>query len=132
MTARRDLPPTSPEPNQGPFRYDTKAETICAAPDCSETVAASGTGRPARFCSPACRARAHRARQRDEHQPVTVEIDFGSASSRGRTPDRAWMVKIRCGPRSVIVAIGLRLHAAISLAEQIAEVLGAPTPQRPS
>jgi hypothetical protein len=42
------------------------------------------------------------------------------------------MVRIRCGQRSVIVAIGLRLHAAISLAEQIAEVLGAPTPTRPS
>jgi hypothetical protein len=42
------------------------------------------------------------------------------------------MVRIRSGQRSVIVAIGLRLHAAISLAEQIAEVLDAPTPTRPS
>jgi hypothetical protein len=42
------------------------------------------------------------------------------------------MVKIRCGNRSVIVAIGLRIHAATSLAEQIAEVLGASTPSRPS
>ncbi len=129
MTARHDLPPTTPP---GSFRYDTKAEVTCAGPDCTETVHASGTGRPARFCSPACRVRAHRARQRDEHQPVTVEIDFGSASSRGRSPDRAWMVKIRCGNRSVIVAIGLRIHAATSLAEQIAEVLGASTPSRPS
>jgi hypothetical protein len=42
------------------------------------------------------------------------------------------MVRIRRGQRSVIVAIGLRLHAAVSLAEQIAEVLGAPAPARPS
>jgi hypothetical protein len=30
------------------------------------------------------------------------------------------------------VAIGLHLHAAVSLAEQIAEILGAPAPARPS
>jgi hypothetical protein len=41
------------------------------------------------------------------------------------------MVRIRCGQRSVIVAIGLRLHAAVSLAEQIAEILGAPASSTP-
>jgi len=130
VTARRDPPTTAP--SREPFRYDTKPEVICAGPDCTETVLASDTGRPARYCSAACRVRAHRARQRSDSQPVTVEIDLGSASSRGRSPDRAWMVRIRCGQRSVIVAIGLRIHAAISLAEQTAEVLGAPTPTRPS
>jgi len=129
MTARAGPPATTP---RGTFRYDTKAEVICAGPDCTEAVLASGIGRPARFCSSACRLRAHRARQQGERQPVTVEVDFGSASSRGRSPDRAWMVRIRRGQRSVIVSIGLRLHAAISLAEQIADVLGAPTPSRPS
>ncbi len=129
MTTPRD---TAPTPAQGSFRYDTKHQPTCAAPDCNETLPPSSTGRPARFCSAACRLRAHRARQRNQPQPLNVEIDFGSASSRGRSPDQAWMVRIRRGPRSVIVAIGLRLHAATSLAEQIAEVLDAPPPTRPT
>lgn len=49
-----------------------------------------------------------------------MEVDFGSASSRGRRPDRAFMVRMRRGKESVIVAIGLTRPAAESLAEQIA------------
>lgn len=56
-------------------------------------------------------------------EPVTVEVDFGSASSRGRRPDHSWMVRMRRGERSVIVAIGLTRYAADSLAEQIAELV---------
>jgi hypothetical protein len=52
-----------------------------------------------------------------------VEVDFGSASSRGRSPDRAFMVRMRRGERSVIVAIGLRRPAADRLAAQIAELV---------
>jgi hypothetical protein len=126
---RRDpIAPDTPLP-PSPFRYDTKPEPErCAGPDCTETLTVTGTGRPARYCSPACRLRAHRARRRDQQRPTTIEIDLGSASSRGRPADQAWMVRIRRGDRSVIVAIGLRRHAAISLAEQIADVLDAPTP----
>jgi hypothetical protein len=82
----------------------------------------AGTGRPARFCSSACRVRAHRAKLA-AREPVTVEVDFGSASSRGRSPDRAFMVRMRRGEQSVIVAIGLRRPAADRLAEQIAELV---------
>jgi len=52
-----------------------------------------------------------------------VEVDFGSASARGRRPDHSWMVRMRRGERSVIVAIGLTRCAADSLAEQIAELV---------
>ncbi|MGH7732178.1 MAG: hypothetical protein ACREOE_00390 [Gemmatimonadales bacterium] len=86
------------------------------------------TGRPARFCSATCRARSHRARRRVEQAPVSLEVDFGSASSRDRPPERAWMVRLRRGERSVILAIGLRRHAADRLAAQIADLLGAPPP----
>lgn len=48
---------------------------------------------------------------------------MGSASSRGRPPERAWMVRLRRGQRSVIVAIGLRRPAADRLAAQIADLL---------
>jgi hypothetical protein len=80
------------------------------------------TGRPARFCSTACRVRAHRAKQA-ARKPVTVEVDLGSASSRGRRPDRAFIVRMRRGEQSVIVAIGLTRDAADRLAEQIAELV---------
>lgn len=97
---------------------------ICLAPGCAEVVARSATGRPAVFCSAACRVRAHRARQRDAAEPVGVEVDMGSATSRGRPPERAWMVRMRRGGRSVIVATGLRRAAAERLAGQIADLLG--------
>ncbi|MGH7744636.1 MAG: hypothetical protein ACREQ5_07450 [Candidatus Dormibacteria bacterium] len=56
-------------------------------------------------------------------RPVTVEVDMGSASSRGRPPDRAWLVRLRRGHRSVVVTIGLSRVAAEHLADHIAEIL---------
>lgn len=41
----------------GPMRN----ETCCQAPRCGNPIPKASTGRPRRFCSPACRARAHRA-----------------------------------------------------------------------
>jgi hypothetical protein len=99
----------------------------CAAPGCEQALPEVSTGRPAQYCSPGCRVRAHRQRNA---APVGVEVDHGSASSRGRLPERAWMVRLRRGNRSVIVAIGLRRGAADRLAEQIAELLG-PVPPDP-
>jgi hypothetical protein len=48
---------------------------------------------------------------------------MGSASSRGRLPERAWLVRIRRADRTVIVAIGLRRAAADRLAEELTELL---------
>lgn len=56
-------------------------------------------------------------------QPLTVEIDTGSASSRGRPPDQAWMVRLRRADRSVIVAAGLSRTAAEHLADHIADIV---------
>jgi len=56
-------------------------------------------------------------------QPLTVEIDTGSASSRGRPPDHAWMIRLRRGDQSVIVAVGLTRTAAQHLADHIAEIV---------
>ena len=106
-----------------PLRHETTPGTTCAAPGCDQTVARAVTGRPARFCSQACRARAHRASQRDKAEPVSVEVDMGSAGSRGRPIDQAWMVRLRRGQRSVIVAVGLRRPAAERLAAQVADLL---------
>ena len=54
---------------------------------------------------------------------ATAEVDTGSASSRGRPPERIWMVRLRRGDNSVIVAIGLHRFAAERLAARINEVL---------
>ena len=58
-------------------------------------------------------------------QPLTVEIDTGSASSRGRPPDRHWMIRLRRGDQSVIVTVGLSRTAAQHLADHIAEIVQA-------
>lgn len=115
---------TSAEVPQPPvsLRNETQVGSICAGPGCDASLTPAPTGRPARFCSPACRAAAHRA-VRKAAGPVSVEVDMGSATSRGRPPDRAWMVRMRRGRRSVIVAVGLRRNAADRLAEQIADLL---------
>ena len=57
--------------------------------------------------------------------PIVVEIDYGSASSRGRLPGQAWMVRLRRGERDVIVAIGLRRPSAERLPQQITDLLAA-------
>lgn len=87
-----------------PSRNGTPAPA-CAGPGCEAPVPLA-TGRPGRFCSGPCRSRA-RQRQRHDDVPVVVEVDFGSASSRGRSPERAWL------PR----------HGADRLAEQITGLL---------
>jgi hypothetical protein len=96
---------------------------MCGAPGCGQPVTQARTGRPARFCSTGCRVAAHRQRHR-ERGPLAVEVEHGSASSRGRHPDRAWLVRLRRADRSVVVAVGLSRLAADRLAEQIADLAG--------
>ena len=55
--------------------------------------------------------------------PLIVEIDIGSASTRGRKPDHHWTIRIRRGDQSVIVNVGLTRTAAEHLADHIAEVI---------
>lgn len=95
--------------------------TTCAAPGCTNPVTQQALGRLVRYCSPACRVRAHRQR-RAAPGPCSVEVDMGSASSRGRSPDRAWLVRIRRSDRSVVVAIGLRRRDADRLAEALTDL----------
>jgi hypothetical protein len=108
------------------LRYETKRSGSCAGPGCTIPLPPQAAGRPARFCSTACRVRSHRHQQAAAvAAPVTIEVDMGSASSRGRPPERAWLVRMRRAERTVIVAIGLRRRAADRLAEQIADLLAA-------
>jgi len=105
-------------------RHETvQNEPTCAAPGCANTIVPAATGRPARFCSDTCRRRAHRHQQHQADNPVTVEVDMGSASSRGRPAAQAWLVRLRRADRTVIVAIGLHRNAADRLAQQISDLL---------
>lgn len=106
-----------------PSRNETPSAATCSGPDCDNSLPERATGRPARFCSGACRMRLHRQRRPGTTSPVTVEVDMGSASSRGRLPERSWLVRIRRDERTVIVAIGLPRSGADRLAEQITDLL---------
>jgi hypothetical protein len=55
--------------------------------------------------------------------PLNVEIDLGSASTRGRLPDRHWMIRLSRGEKTVIVNVGLSRTAAEHLADHIAEII---------
>ena len=58
--------------------------------------------------------------------PITVQIDTGSTSSRGRPPGHAWLIRLRRGNRSVITTTGLSRTSAEHLAEQITSLLAEP------
>ena len=77
------------------LRYDSQVETTCAGPGCMNPLVPAGTGRPARYCSSACRVPSHRAKLA-AREPVTVEVDFGSASSGVVAHQiRVFMVRMR-------------------------------------
>jgi hypothetical protein len=60
--ARADAPPLPP---LATLRNEIRNEIRCAAAGCSRPIPPrNGPGRPARYCSPACRLRAHRQQTR--------------------------------------------------------------------
>jgi hypothetical protein len=63
----------------------------------------------------------------DNTAVIVVEVDRGSASSRGRPPEQTWLVRLRCANHSVVVAIGLHKAAADHLADHIADVIAPAT-----
>ena len=123
VTARGPVPSPN-ETNNQPVTSpnETTRPGLCAGPGCANPIPPRPTGRPARFCSTACRARSHRV-HRPATEPITVEIDRGSASSQGRPPQRQWLIRLRRGDPSIIIAIGLPRTGAEHLAEQIDELL---------
>ena len=107
-----------------PGRSEIPCEIRCAAPECTATVVRSGgRGRPALYCSPACRAAASRRHRRHRHQPLAVEVDHGSTSARGRPSGRVWLVRLRRGEQAVVLATGLGRPSADYLAHQIDQLL---------
>jgi hypothetical protein len=62
--------------------------------------------------------RAYRQRQ-SQRRAISVEVDRGSTSAKGRPAGKAWLVRLRRGNDEVIVAIGLTNAGAERLAERI-------------
>ena len=107
-----------------PGRSEIPCEIRCAAPECTATVVRSGgRGRPALYCSPACRAAASRNHRRPRNTPPTVEVDHCSTSARGRPSGRVWLVRLRRGEHAVVIATGLGRPSAEHLARQITQLL---------
>ncbi len=98
----------------------------CARPGCPQPVVRNPRGRPRLYCTPACRAEAHRQRAPDTHAPLLVEVDHGSTSSRSRPAGHVWLVRLRRGHHQTIVAIGLGRPSAEHLAHQLRDVIDPP------
>lgn len=98
--------------------------TVCAAAGCDNAVVRRpGPGRPAIYCSPACRPTPVRPR-------VVVEVDHPDASTDGRATRRVWTVRLRRGTRTVVIAENLGWPSANALAGQLDDLLHPAAGQR--
>lgn len=100
---------------------ETASRTVvCAAPGCDELVTRhQARGRPAIYCSPSCRPAARgRAGVR-----VVVEVDHEPTPDNERPTGRVWLVRMRRGMRSVVIAAELGRPSADHLAAQLNELL---------
>jgi len=98
----------------------TATRTVtCAAPGCDEPVVRNRRGRPAIYCSPECRpaARGHAGVH------VVVEVDHEPTPDNERPTGRIWLVRLRRGSHSVVIAAELGRPSAEHLAGQLNELL---------
>lgn len=111
----------------------SRHENPCARPGCTNPVPRNPRGRPRLYCTPACRTAAHRHANSETRQPLHVEVDHGSTSSRGRPAGHVWLVRLHRGTHQVTIAVGLGRPSAEHLARQIRELINPPplatTPQ---
>jgi hypothetical protein len=99
---------------------------LCAGPGCANPVIRrpGQTGRPPISCSPGCRP----SRRADRGQ-ISVEIVQDDDASAGPDPGRTWIVRLRRGPRTVIVGRNLGRFAAGALTGELRQLLDPRTPQ---
>ena len=89
----------------------------CARDGCTNPVARTGRqGRPAIYCSPACRPPRH----------LTVEVTHPDTSPDGRPADRVWTVRLRRGHHTVTIADNLGWPSATALAGQLDQLINPP------
>jgi hypothetical protein len=113
--------------------------TSCANPACANPLPARAhTGRPAIYCSPACRQRQRQRATRTKTgdattsddtavtDTVVVELDHPDTSPDGRPPERIWTLRLRRGQHEVVIAQGLGWPTANALARQLQDLLATP------
>jgi hypothetical protein len=111
----------------------------CANPGCDKPLPARGhTGRPAIYCSPACRQRRPRTRPGPAAKTpaaatpdaIVVELDHPAESPDGRAIQRVWTLQLRRHDRVVVIAEGLGWPTANALARQLTQLITdtSPTP----
>ena len=89
----------------------------CADPGCINLVPRSaGPGRPAVYCSPACRPKHRRP-------GILVEVDHPETSPDGRPVERVWTVRLRRGQDIVVIANDLGWPTANALAGALDDLL---------
>jgi hypothetical protein len=91
---------------------------VCAAPGCANSVVRrpGQTGRPAIYCSPACRPSYRRP-------ALTVDVDRDPTEDF--QPGREWIVRLRRGPHAVILRHGLGRFSATAFAAELRSLLTA-------
>lgn len=95
----------------------TPAPVVCAAAGCSNLVPRrAGAGRPAVYCSPACRPNHSRPK-------ILVEVDHPETSPDGRPVERVWAVRLRRGHEVVVIANDLGWPSANALAGALDDLL---------
>ncbi|HZU80879.1 MAG TPA: hypothetical protein VE991_13255 [Acidimicrobiales bacterium] len=89
----------------------------CAAPDCDNPVARrpGRAGRPAIYCSPACRPSWHRTRG------IAVEVQLDDNDDRRGGTD--WLVQLRRGERVLVIRQGLGRFSATEFADNLRRLL---------
>ena len=93
--------------------------TPCAAPGCDEVIMRTARGRPKLYCSAECRP----ANRGHAGVRVIVEVDHTPTPDNERPTGRVWLVRMRRGTRSVIVAAELGRPSADHLVGQLNELL---------
>jgi hypothetical protein len=102
----------------------TPAPTGCNAPGCTNPVTRrTGPGRPAIYCSPACRTSPRRP-------GVLVEVDHPDISPDGRPVRRVWSVRLRRGQHVVVIANDLGWPSAQALAGALNDLLHPGSPRK--
>ncbi len=119
---RQSVPGMQIPKNQYPFHNATELSisNICGRQGCDQILPEHSNGRPARYCSAACRMAAHRQRKRG---PIRAEVHFGSATTRSRNEERSWMIKLLRDNEELIVTFGQTRDAAERLTTRLNEFL---------
>lgn len=92
--------------------------TVCAREGCGNEVIRNQRGRPALYCSATCRQRTTTERHR-----IRVEVDHPAVGAAGRPAGRTWLVRLRRGGRTVVIADDLGWASANALAGDLEALL---------